>query len=34
MGTVDDMARIAAETLAQYLDQAGFAVMKRPPATP
>ncbi len=25
-------ARIAAETLASYLEQAGFVVMKRPPA--
>jgi len=29
---VDDMARIAAETLARRLDQAGFVVMKRPAA--
>jgi hypothetical protein len=27
-------ARIAAETLARYLGQAGFVVMKRPPAKP
>lgn len=34
----DDMARIAAETLARYLEQAGFVVMKMPavqaPRTP
>ncbi len=29
---VDDMARIAAETLVRHLDQAGFVVMKRPGA--
>jgi hypothetical protein len=28
--TVDDMARIVAEMLALYLEQAGFVVMKRP----
>ena len=27
---VDSMAQIAAETLARYLEQAGFVVMKRP----
>jgi hypothetical protein len=27
----DDMARIAAQTIARYLDMAGFVVMKRPP---
>ena len=26
---VDSMAQIAAETLARYLDQAGFVVMRR-----
>jgi hypothetical protein len=29
---VDLSAKIAAETLARYLDQAGFVVMKRPSA--
>ena len=29
---VDSMAQIAAETLARYLEQAGFVVMKRPAA--
>jgi hypothetical protein len=29
---VDSMAQIAAETLARYLAQAGFVVMKRPAA--
>jgi hypothetical protein len=28
---VDSMAGIVAETLARYLEQAGFVVMKRPP---
>ena len=28
----DSMADIAAETLARYLDQAGFVVMKKPAA--
>jgi hypothetical protein len=28
---VDSMAQIAAETLARYLDQAGFVVMRQPP---
>jgi hypothetical protein len=29
---MDDMARIAAETLARHLEQSGFVVMKRPAA--
>jgi hypothetical protein len=28
---VDSMAKVAAETLARYLEHAGFVVMKRPP---
>jgi hypothetical protein len=31
---VDLSAKIAAETLARYLDQAGFVVMKRPSTEP
>ncbi len=31
---VEVTARIAAETLARYLGQAGFVVMKRAPAKP
>jgi hypothetical protein len=30
--TADYMARIAAERLAQYLEQSGFVLMKRPAA--
>lgn len=31
---VDMMAHITAQTLARYLDMAGFVVMRRPPAKP
>lgn len=30
--TADYMARIAAERLAQHLEQSGFVLMKKPPA--